>query len=167
MWGPSSFKVFNIINQTVEFKVHRLQIYIMKSFLEDYFGHYGCVVSVRMERLFYSMSQAENIRDVCKVDSDTFNVTVTPQAKARDAYVVAGAYIPFRYFNIKSYDNSFKIYGPRLNFKEVYEHLKKVVRSDDIRDECKLDSDTFNVIVTTKEAFDLMSNLGSIVVQSV
>ena len=29
----------------------------------------------------------DDIRDVCKVDSDIFNVTVTPQAKAGDTYV--------------------------------------------------------------------------------
>ena len=43
------------------------------------------------------------------VDSDTFNVTVTPQAKADDAYVVAGVDVPFRYFDMKSYDNTKKL----------------------------------------------------------
>ena len=63
------------------------------------------------------------------------------------------------------YDNTFKIYGPGLNLKDVYEHLKKVVRPDNIKDICKVDSDTFNISVTTQEAYDFMSNVSFIVVR--
>ena len=86
-------------------------------------------------------------------------------AKCSDQYVVQGGDIPFRNFDMDCYDNTFKIYGPGFNFKDVYEHLKKVVRPDDIKDICKVDSDTFNISVKTQEAYDLMSNVGSIVVR--
>ena len=35
-----------------------------------------------------------------------------------------------------SYDNAITSHGPGLKFKDVYEHLKKVVSTDDIRDVC-------------------------------
>ena len=52
--------MFNIINQTVEFQVHRLPNGIKKFFLEDYFNHFGCVVNVRIESMFCSMNEAKS-----------------------------------------------------------------------------------------------------------
>ena len=70
-------------------------------------------------------------------------------AKSSDPYVVSGGDIPFIYFDMDSYYNTFTIYGPGLKFNDVYEHMKKAVCSDDIRDVCKVASDTFNVTVTS------------------
>ena len=78
----------------------------------------------------------------------SFGIISWIMAKSSDPYIVSGGDISFSYFDMDSYDNAFMIYGPGLNFKNVYEHLKKVVCTDDIRDVCEVDSDIFNVTVT-------------------
>lgn len=64
------------------------------------------------------------------------------------------------------YDNTFKIYGPELNFKDVYENVCKDVKMDDDRDICKVDSYTFNITLTSDDAYQLLNNCGSIIARN-
>ena len=82
-----------------------------------------------------------------------------------NVHVVAGGDIAWRYFDMEAYDNTFKIYGPGLNFKDVYESVCKIVKMDDVRDICKVDSNTFNITVTSDDAYHLLNNCGSIIVR--
>ena len=50
---------------------------------------------------------------------------------------------------MEAYNNTFKIYGPGLNFKDGYESVCKAVKMDDVRYICKVDSNIFNITVTS------------------
>lgn len=80
-------------------------------------------------------------------------------------FEVNGGDIPWRYFDMESYDHTFKIYAPRLNFTDIFDSVVKIVRAEDVRDVCKVDSNTFNVTVMTEDAYDLLNNVGSIIVR--
>lgn len=66
---------------------------------------------------------------------------------------------------MEAYNNTLKIYGPGLNFKDGYASVWKVVKMDDVRDICKVDSNNFNITVTSDYAYHLLYNCGSIIVR--
>ena len=79
--------------------------------------------------------------------------------------IVDGGEIPLRYFKKRSYDLTLKVFGPRLSFRDLYEGLCEILHKDDIIDIGKVDSNTFNVTVSSPEAGDLLNMNGSIKVK--
>ena len=64
-------------------------------------------------------------------------------------FIVDGGEIPLRYFEKRSFDLTFKVFGPRLSFRDLYEGLCEILHEDDITDIGKVDSNTFNVTVSS------------------
>lgn len=79
--------------------------------------------------------------------------------------IVDGGDIPLRYFEKRSYDLTFKVVGPRLSFRDLYEGLCEILHEDDITDIGKVDSNTYNVTVSSPEAADLLNMYGNIKVR--
>ena len=81
------------------------------------------------------------------------------------SYVVNGGEIPMRYFDGVQFALTFKVVGYGLSMRDLFDALCELVRSEDIVDLCKLEANTFNFSVNTKEAAEIISAVGRVTVR--